>query len=371
MNSDYGATFRTTPQVRVGSRLTTGFTVSVDLTDAQNPVPSITIGSTSLEAGVFDFGASLRFGILDATIGGSESLPYATTVGFSGGATKTVADWSSVGASASALSGSPSATVDLPITATLGGVNVAPGAAFRVAFTDLLGVTPPVVSGIDLGRLPWFGNITSDDIIVGVREVGGAYETLGTTESLTASVPFVPRQSLVDLFDFSDLFDDAIGDVIDVTVEKTIGSGSSAQTIQARPDNLQTLADFQAYPAFAGLGITPVYDHTAGTVSLQFSASRTTPSTVAPEVAFNLAPLGALTFTGGTAPALSPAVSLGFGIQFEIGPGGPIVIGLGADPAASYRLSDDAKFTITPVGGSATTVTVTKASTATNTSLAD
>jgi hypothetical protein len=371
MNSDYGATFRAPPQVRAGSRLSTGFTVSVDLTDPDDPMPSITIDSTTLEAGVFDFGPSLRFGILDATIGGSQSLPYATSISFSGGATKSVADWSSVGASASSLSSAPSATVDLPITATLSGVGVAPGAAFRVAFTDLLGVLPPVVSGISLGRLPWFGNISSDDIIVGVKQVGGAYDTLGTTEALMASVPFVPRQSLGKLFDFAELFDDAIGSVIDVTVEKTVGSGSSAQTIQARPDNLQTLADFQAYPAFAGLGITPVYDDTAGTVSLQFSASQTTPVNVAPEVAFNLAPLGALTFTGGTAPALSPAVSLGFGIQFEIGPGGPIVLGLGADPATSYRLSGDATFTVTPVGGSATKITVTKASTETNTSLAD
>ncbi|MGB8852028.1 MAG: DUF4347 domain-containing protein [Pirellulales bacterium] len=371
MNSDYGATFRTTPQVRAGSRLSTGFTVSVDLTDPNAPVPSITIGSTSLEAGVFDFGPSLRFGILDATIGGSEALPYSTSVSFSAGATRTVADWSTVGASASALSSTPSSTVDLPITATIGGVNVAPGAVFRVAFTGPLGILPPAVSGIDLGLLPWFGNITSDDIIEGVKQVGGVYSTLGSTESLGASIPFVDRTTLADVFDFADLFDDAIGNVIDVTVDKTVGSGSSAQTIKARPDNLQTLADFQNFSAFAGLGITPVYDAEGGTVSLQFTASRTTPRSIAPAVNFNAAPLGAVTFTGGSSPALSPTVSLGFGIRFEVGPGGPISIGLGADPVATFRLSDDVTFTVTPVGGSATTVTVSKASTETNTSLAD
>jgi hypothetical protein len=371
MNTDFNATFRTAPEVRSGSRLSTGFTVSVDLTDPNAPVPSIAIASTTLEAGVFDFGPALRFGILDATIGGGESLPYVTNLSFSGGSTRTVADWSSVGASASALSSTPSATVDLPITATLGGVSVAPGAAFRVAFTDLLGITPPTVTGLSLGSLPWFGNISSDDLIGAVKSVGGAYETLGTTESLAASIPFIERRALTDIFDFADLFDAAIGDVIDVTVTKTVSTGSGTQEILARPDNLQTLADFQSYPAFAGLGITPVYDPTAGTVSIQFAASRTTPLTVAPTVAFNLAPLGALTFTGGTSPALSPTVSLGFGVEFAIGPGGPIVIGLGAEPAKNFQLSDDAVLTVTPVGGTPTTVTVTKASTSTNTSLAE
>ena len=43
----------------------------------------------------------------------------------------------------------------------------------------------------DTGLIPVI-MLTSDDIIVGVKHVGGVYDTLGTIESLTASVPFVP-----------------------------------------------------------------------------------------------------------------------------------------------------------------------------------
>lgn len=441
MNTDYGVTFRTAPQMRTGSRLTTGFTVTVDLTDPSSPVASLAIDSTDLAAGMLDFGGTPRFGILDATIGGSSTLPYVSSLSFTGGSSRPVASWASVGASASTPASAPTATVTLPVTATLSGVNVAPGAGFNIN----LGGGSLAVSGVALGRLPWFGSLSSDDLITAVKAVGGAYETLGTSDTMTSSIPFVPGKSLADAFDFSSLFDAAIGDVIDVTVPKavtpsptvslaftaaaggtvvtvtgdqtqtirvgqTVGlipgtpaagatvlravqavslvggntqvtlaaaidssttAGTLVPTVAVRPDDLQTLRDFQNYPAFAGFAINPIYDAGTGKVSIQFSAARTTPLTVAPDVEFNLAPLGALAFTGGTSPAFSPAVSLGFGVQFDVGPGGPIVIALGAAPAANYRLSADASFTVAPIGGSATTVTVTQASTSTNTSLAD
>ena len=445
LNSDYGVVFRTTPRLETGTTLTTGFTIGLDLTDADSPTATLAIAPTTLAAGIYSFGADVRFGILDATLEGELSRPYSTSVSFSGGSTQAVSAWVSPGASASAL-GTPSITLNLPITASIGGVPVASATSkLRIVSTDTTGSTPPTVTGIDLGRLAWFGNLSSDDLINAVKQVGGAYEVLATTEAMTASIPFVQRKSLLDAFNFGDLFNDTIGSVIDVTVPKVLptaaGSGvafsvaangtvltlvgdkqnvvaagqsvglipstptaldavirtvqtvtlsggntlvtlSSAidssttagqlvSTIAVRPDDLKTLADFQNYPAFAAFGLQPVYDAIAGTVSLQFAASRTTPIAVAPEVAFNIAPLGALSFTGGTVPTLNPTMSLGFGIQFDIGPGGPIAIGLGGSPSANFRLSGDAIFTVTAVGGSATTVTVTAGSTSTNASIDD
>ena len=445
-SNDFGAIFRTTPQLQTGSRLTTGFTTRVNISDPNAPTASLDIASTSLAAGVFNFGPGIRFGILDATLGGEVSLPYSTSVSFSGGSNRAVSGWSSVGASAAALPSSPAAVIDLPVSASVGSVSVTSATSkLRISMANLAASAAPTVTGIDLGRLVWFGNLSSDDLINAVKQVGGAYEALGSTEPMAASIPFVQRKSLLDAFNFGTLFDDAIGSVIDVTVPKVLPTAASSgvafsvaangttltlvgdkrdvvavgqsvglipstpaardaviRTVQAvalsggntlvtlasaidasttagqlvstvgvRPDDLQTLADFQNYPAFAALGLQPVYDAGAGTVSLQFASSRTTPITVAPEVAFNIAPLGALTFTGGTAPTLNPTVSLGFGIEFDIGPGGPIAISLGAAPAGNFRLSGNATFTVTPIGGSATTVTVTAGSTSTNASIAD
>jgi hypothetical protein len=303
----------------------------------------------------------------------------------------------------------------MPVTADINGVPVTSATSkLRIVSTDPTGLIPPTCTGIDLGLLPWFGSLTSDSLINAVKQVGSAYDVLGTNEALTVSIPFVKRAALLDVFAFEDLFDDGIASVIDVSVpvvmpteagsgltfamtaggtqftltgdkrsdvavgeaiglipstpavgdavirtvtavtlsgsdtlvtinaaiDGTTTAGNLVATTPVRPDDLQTLADFQNYPAFAGLGITPVYDAANGTVSLQFAASRSSSAAATPAIEFNAAPLGAVAFTSGSVAGTTVS-EVAFGIQFDIegvyGPGSPNVMTLADLAKVAFR----------------------------------
>ena len=370
LNSDLSLSFRTEPQLETGSRLTAGFTISVDLTDPDAPVASIAFSDVSLSAGLFGFGsAPIRIGALDATMTGSTIPAFSTSVAFNGGASRTVDSWATVGTvSAAALSTAPAVAVDLPVSASLGGTDVSSATTkVTVQAADAFATTKPTVGLVDFNKLVWFGSISSDDVISAVLSTGGAYAAIAAVDGgpLSPSVPFASKQTLGSVFNFGGLFTNAIGSVIDVTVDKTV----NGTTTTVRPDDLQTFADFAT--KFPALGITPVYDAEAVTVAIQFSASRTNTPTVTPAVDFAMSPLGKLSFTGGTASAFSAPVEIGFGVRFDVSPSAPIVLGLPSAATASGKLSGDAVFTVTPAFGTATTVTLAKASTDDNASADD
>jgi hypothetical protein len=370
LNTDLSLSFRTDPQLETGSRLTAGFTISIDLADADNPVASIAFSGITLTAGLFGFGATpIRIGALDASMTGTTAPALSTTVTFGGGASRTVSAWETVGSvSASALAASPAITVDMPVTASLGGTAVSSATTkITVQAANVFATTKPAVSLVDFNKLVWFGSISSDDIISAVLAAGGAYDAIAAVDGgpLSPSVPFASKQTLGSVFNFGGLFNDAIGSQIDVSVDKTV----NGTTTKVRPDDLRTFADFAT--KFPGLGITPVYDAAAGTVALDFSASRTNTPSVTPAVGFAISPLGSLDFTGGKAAAFSAPVELGFGVRFDVSPSAAIVLGLPSAAKASGKLSEDAVFTVTPAFGAATTVTVSKGSTDDNASTDD
>jgi hypothetical protein len=104
LNSAVNLTLRDTPVLRSGTTFSGAFTVTVDLADSSNPVASIAIPTLDLTGGFFGHAATaVRFGALDAALSASASPSLLTSVSFSGGAERTVAGWSTVGASASAL----------------------------------------------------------------------------------------------------------------------------------------------------------------------------------------------------------------------------------------------------------------------------
>lgn len=369
LNSDLNLSLRSAPQLQTGSEFTGAFTISVDLSDPDVPVASIGIPTLDLKAGLFGFDAVAgRIGVLDLSLAGDTSPAHATSVTFSGGSSRTVSAWSSVGASAAAIPAASSATIALPVTAALGGAGVASaGTKVSIAAADVFASTKPAVTLAGFDKLVWFGSLSSDDIIAAVLSAGRSYGAVAAAEGspLSPSVPFAAKQTLGSVFDFADLFADEIGSKIDVTVDKT----TNGTTVKARPDDLQTFGDFAT--KFPTLGIAPVYDAAAGTVSLQFSASRTSTPAVKPAVDFAIAPLGKLSFTGGTAAAFSAPVALGFGVRFDVAPSAPLTLQLPAAAASSGKLTSDAVLTVTPAFGTATTVTVTRASTADNASAAD
>ena len=360
LDSDLNLTLRAVPQLETGSEFTGAVTISVDLADPDNPVASIAIPTLDLKAGLFGFaGVTGRIGALDLdSVRGAATPVHTTSVTFSGGASKTVAGWSSVGATASALSSAPAATVTLPVVARLGSADVSTAdTKVTIAAANVLdAAAKPTVTLADFGKLQWFGAISSDDIVTAVLSAGRAYGAAASADGsiLAVRVPFAAEQTLGTVFDFADLFADEIGSQIDVTVDKT----TNGTTIKVRPDDLQTFGDFAR--KFPALGITPVYDAAAGTVSLQFSASRTNSITVKPAVEFPIAPLGTVTFPVTATRTLSAPVALGFGVRFDVAPSAALVIQLPAAAASSGKLSADAGFTITPAFGTPTTVTVRK-----------
>ena len=369
LNSDLNLTLRSAPRLETGSAFTGAFTISVDLADPDLPVASIAIPTLDLKAGLFGFDAVAgRIGVLDVSLAGDTSPAHATSVTFSGGHSRPVSAWSSVGAAAEAVSAAPAATVDLPVTATLGDASVAAAnTKISLAAGNVFATTKPAVTLAGFDKLVWFGAFSSDDIISAVLSAGRSYAAVAAAEGspLAPRVPFAAQQTLGSVFDFADLFADEIGSKIDVTVDKT----TNGTTVKARPDDLQTFGDFAT--RFPTLGITPVYDAAAGTVAVQFSAARTSTPAVKPAVDFAIAPLGKLSFTGGTAAAFSAPVAIGFGVRFDVAPSAPLTLQLPAAAASSGRLTADAVLTVTPAFGTATTVTVTQASTADNTSAAD
>ena len=369
LDSDLNLKLRAVPQLETGSEFTGEFTIGVDLTDPDVPVASIAIPTLDLKAGLFGFDAvGGRIGALDISVGGTATPVHATSVTFSGGSSRTVSAWSSVGASASTLPTAPSATVELPVTATLGSAGISTdNTKISIAAADAFATTKPTLTLAGFEKLVWFGSLSSDDIISAVLSAGRSYAAIASAEGspLSPSVPFASKQTLGSVFDFADLFADEIGSKIDVAVDTT----TNGTTVKARPDDLQTFGDFAT--KFPELGITPVYDATSGTVSLQFSASRTAAPAVMPAIGFAIAPLGTLSFTGGTAAAFSAPVEIGFGVRFDVSPSAPLTLQLPAAAASSGKLTSDAVLTVTPAFGTATTVTVTRASTDDNSSAAD
>jgi hypothetical protein len=221
LDSDLNLELRDTPQLETGSEFTGAFTISVDLADPDAPVASIAIPTLDLKAGLFGFaGVTGRIGALDLdSVRGSATPVHATSVTFSGGSTRTVADWSSVGATASALSAAPTATIDLPVTAKLGNIAISTAdTKITVHVRDVLdAANEPVVTLAGFDKLQWFGAISSDDIITAVLAAGRAYGAVASAEGsiLATRVPFAAEQTLGSIFDFADLFADEIGSKID------------------------------------------------------------------------------------------------------------------------------------------------------------
>lgn len=376
LSTELNMSLRSGLGVTSGTRLNYGLSVSVNLVP-NTPVASISMGSMQIE-GVATLGPSpVRFGVLDAQVGGTEAVVGSTTVSFSN-PTQTVANWSSVNASAT-LSPLANSILELPITATLPNASgnpvavTSPSSKITITAIDPTGSLPWSWAATDIGGVIWFTTISSDDIIASVKQAGAVYQSLASTDErlLGAEIPFTARKTLADAFDFGSLFEQTIGTPIDVTVTVTEtvvdGNGvSQNQTFQARPSNLQTFNDFAVM--FTSLGIQPVYDASAGTVSLQFASNRTDARTFPAGVAFDVAPLGGVTFAPGTSLAVDAAVGIAFGVEFEIGPAGPVVMGLG-DLPSSFVLSENASFQVIPTFGTAFTVTLAASATTGNTTI--
>jgi hypothetical protein len=135
----------------------------------------------------------------------------------------------------------------------------------------------------------------------------------------------------------------AVAPVTSATAYKTTPLGfftGDESSPQPSPD----LGTFQELAtSTAGLTITPVYDATAHTVTLDFSASSTTSASQAPAVTFDVSPLGKVNITSSTTVTPSVTTNLSFGVQFQIGPAAPVVLnGSTALPANGQSASDSA-----------------------------
>ena len=142
-----------------------------------------------------------------------------------------------------------------------------------------------------------------------------------------------------------------------------VGDQSAAQL----PANLQTFQDFQNSTLFPNLTITPVYNNTTNTVTLDFTATNTTTPSETPDFTFSISPLGQLEVSG--SPTFTPSVTstISFGVQFNIGPSAPVQLIGATDLPTNGKLTADSTFTLSYALGDTYSVTVPHTWTTSNT----
>ena len=198
----------------------TGAFAGVNFSELDNPITIGVIGGELVDAsGSIGVVLPLDFG------GGSGG---GAGGGGGAGATSPLVTWSGTAVSDFAAESVGTASLELPLTASIGGV-LATTADTKVVVTDndIFDDVPPVYMATDYDNVRWFAGVAIEDVLQEILTVGGIYQGLASTDSelLGLPVPLVEGTVFADLFDFDTLYQESIAKFVDVVdpVLNTIG----------------------------------------------------------------------------------------------------------------------------------------------------
>ncbi|HEX8913476.1 MAG TPA: DUF4347 domain-containing protein, partial [Humisphaera sp.] len=231
LERDLGMRLPTPPTVTAGGGADIEFTVTLDLQGhtygaalAQNKATLAFARLNSLAGFSFaGVNSTVEFGLIRGSFVNASGVVGAkipVTFGGSGGS-RTLDNWATDGTDvtgfASTVTGS--ATLTLPVTASIGGV-AATTANTKVVVTDadLFDSAPPTYATTDFSKLLYFGTLKVEDVIQEVLKAKDLYSTLSNSGEgqLGLTVPFLKDKTAGELLDLAGLFKTAVADKVDV-----------------------------------------------------------------------------------------------------------------------------------------------------------
>jgi hypothetical protein len=230
LERDLGMYLPTPPTITVGGGADISFTITLDLqghtygsTLAQNKT---TLGFTRLNSlAGFSFSnvtTTAEFGLIRGQIvNGSGVVGAKIPVTFSGASSRTLDNWATDGSNVSGFSASitGSASLDLPVSASIGGVS-ATTASSKIVVNDnnIFDSTPASYTTTDFSKLLYFGTLKMEDVLQEILKVKDLYATLSSSgeDHLGVQVPFLKDVTAGELMNLADLFDSAIADKVDL-----------------------------------------------------------------------------------------------------------------------------------------------------------
>ncbi len=228
-----GVRLSSTVTAKLATTLNLGLSFSLDTTHADDF--SATLGTLSLKTTASDSGLkpALNFGILGGQVqGGSYSLTAGLGASFVQRTPLSVADLLASQASPSTTvtitpTSDSAASASLPTQFVLNGTSLSGNPMPTVSLADAhpFDGSAPAATLSNFNALAPFGNLSSADVLAGLRKLQDAFTRVGQTGAFSGPVPFVAGKTAGQLLDFGGAFKTSVVDGLN-----TIPSPSSAPT---------------------------------------------------------------------------------------------------------------------------------------------